>query len=311
MRAVRLADFGIEHLQVEEVPDARPGPGEVLIATHAATINPADAAMVSGALAAMMPPAISPPYTPGWDLAGEVVAVGDGADAALVGARVVGFSMWFEAGRGTQASLVPLPVANVAIAPDNDIPSAQLTTIGLNGLTAWRAIDELAPVEGETLVIAGAGGSVGGFALELAVARGVRVIAAVPAGDRDEVLALGASDVAAREDGDVGATVRAIVPGGADAFLDTTRTLGATALGAIRDGGRYVTTNSAPEPERDIRVTPIYGTADAQALATLVEMAAAARLHTPVAQEFAVADARAAYEEFAARPHRGRIVLTF
>jgi NADPH2:quinone reductase len=311
MRAVCLAEFGVENMQVDEVPDAAAAPGEVLIATEAATINPADADVVSGPMAAVLPPGITAPYTPGWDLAGRIVAAGEGADAALIGSRVVGFSTWFEAGRGTQASLVALPAANVAVAPGNNIPSAQLTTIGLNGLTAWRGIDELALGEGETLVIAGAGGAVGGFALELAVARGARVIAAVPERDRDEVLALGATDVAVREAGDVGTTVRAIVAQGADAFLDTTRTLGATALEAIRDGGRCVTTNTAPLPERDITVTQIYGGPDAPALASLIEMAAAGRLHTPVAREFDVSDARAAYEEFAAGPHRGRIVLTF
>jgi len=292
-RAISLADFGVENMHIDEVPDVSAAAGEVLIATAAATINPADADMVSGAMAAVLPRAITAPYTPGWDLAGHIVGVGDGADASLVGSRVVGFSPWFEAGRGTQASLVALPMANVAVAPDNDIPSAQLTTIGLNGLTAWRAIDELAPAEGETLVIAGAGGSVGGFALELAVARGARVIAAVGERDRAEVLALGATDVVVREAGDVGATVRAILPQGADAFLDTTRTLGASALGAVRDGGRYVTTNTAPESERDITVTAIHGAPNAAALATLIEMAAAGLLHTPVAREFDVADARA------------------
>jgi len=215
-----------------------------------------------------------------------------------------------EAGRGTQAQLVALPVGNVAVAPDK-LVSAQLTTIGLNGLTAWRAIDELKLSRGETLVIAGAAGSVGGFALELAVAKGVRVIAAVAERDRDKVLGLGATDVAVREAGDLGKTVRALVRGGADAFFDTTRSLGTTGLGAVRDGGRYVTVTSAPEPQRDITVTMVYGRPDAIALALLLEMAATGRLHPFVAREFVLSDARAAYQEFVASTHSGRIVLTF
>jgi len=309
MRAVRLADFGIGHIQTEEVSDSVPGAGEVLIATEAATINPADMAVVSGAAAAGFPPGIRAPYTPGWDLAGRVVAVGDGVDSSLRGARVVGFSPWFEAGHGTQASLVALPVSQIAVAPEGLSPT-HLTTIGLNGLTAWRAIDELNPLPGETLVITGAAGSVGGFALELAVARKARVIAAVHARDRDAMLALGASAVAATDEGGVARAVRTILPDGADALLDTASLAGAT-LGAIRDGGRYVTTTVTPSSERDIRVTMIYGRADAAALASLVEMATSGRLHTPVAREFPVFQARAAYEEFASGPHRGRIVLTF
>jgi NADPH2:quinone reductase len=310
MHAVRLAKFGVENIQVEEVADPRADQGEVLIGTEAATINPADQMMVGGAMASFLPPGITAPYTPGWDLAGRVVAVGDGVDASMVGSRVVGFSSWIETGRGTQASLVALPVPNVAVARDG-LPAAHLTTIGLNGLTAWRALDELNLTAGETLVIAGAGGSVGGFALELATDRGIRVIAAVPEGDREMVLSLGASDVAAREEGDIASTVRAILPGGADALLDTTTSLGNAGLGAIRDGGQYVTTTTAPDAEREIAVTKIYGGPDPAALATLVEMTEAGRLHTPVAREFDVSEARAAYEEFASGPHRGRIVLTF
>lgn len=310
MRAVRLAEFGVENMQVEEIADPLPSTGEVLIATEAATVNPADQGMVSGAMASFLPASITAPYTPGWDLAGRVVALGDGVDHSMLGSKVVGFSPWIEAGRGTQASLVALPIANVAVASDG-LSSAHLTTVGLNGLTAWRAVDELSLVDGETLVIAGAAGSVGGFALELAVDRGIRVIAAVYERDRATAMALGASDVAANETGDVASTVRSIVPDGADAFLDTTTSLGNRGLGAVRDGGCYVTTTEPPQAERNITVTKIYGGPDASALATLIKMAETGRLHTPIASEFDVSDARAAYEEFASAPHRGRIVLTF
>jgi NADPH:quinone reductase-like Zn-dependent oxidoreductase len=237
------------------------------------------------------------------------LAVGEGADESLLGARVVGFSPWFATAHGTQASLVALPVENIAVAPDT-LSSAQLTTIGLNGLTAWRAVDEFDPKPGETIVVTGAAGSVGGFVLELVVAKGARVIAAVSGRDRESVLALGASGVVAREDGDLGAAVRQVLPDGADGLIDTASLAGA-ALGAIRDGGRYVTTTMAPEPVRGVLIAGIYARPDAAALATLVDMASAGRLHTPVAREFDVSEVRAAYQEFAAGSHRGRIVLTF
>jgi NADPH:quinone reductase-like Zn-dependent oxidoreductase len=238
------------------------------------------------------------------------VAVGDGVEASLVGSRAVGFSNWVEAGHGTQASLVALPRGNVATAGDG-LPSAQLTTVSLNGLTAWAAVKELALEVGQTLVIAGAAGSVGGFALELAAARGIRVIAAVSERDRDYALGLGASDVAAREDGDIGNVVRKILPGGADALFDTTNSLGRAGLGAIRDGGIHVTSTDPPESERGIWVTKIYGLPDGDALQRLANMASAGRLHTPVARQFNVEQARAAYQEFTSGPHRGQIVLTF
>jgi hypothetical protein len=184
-----------------------------------------------------------------------------------------------EAGRGTQASLVALPQGNVATAADG-LPSAQLTTVSLNGLTAWAALKELALKSGQTLVDAGAAGSVGGFALELAAVRGIRVIAAVSVRDRDYVLGLGASDVAVREDGDIGAAVRKIAPGGADALFDTTTSLGSAGLGAIKDGGLHVTSTDPPESERGIRVAKIYGLPDGGALQRLADMATAGQLHT-------------------------------
>ena len=310
MRAVRLNNWGIENIYVAEVADPAPAAGEVLIATEASTIHPADLGMVTGQFASWLPDSITAPYTPGWDLAGRIIAVGDGLDASLVGSRAVGFSNWVEAGLGTQSSLVALPQGNFATAGDG-LPSAQLTTVSLNGLTAWAALKELALEAGQTLVIAGAAGSVGGFALELAAARGIRVIAAVSERDRDYVASLGASDVAAREDGDLGAAVRKILPDGADALFDTTPSLGRTGLGAVKDGGLLVTSTDPPASERGIRVTKIYGLPDGDALQKLADMATAGRLHTPVARVFNVEEARAAYEEFVSGPHRGRIVLTF
>lgn len=310
MRAVSVPAWGLENIQVQEVPDPRPAAGEILIAAEAATIHPADLSMVTGQFASWLPDSIKAPYTPGWDLAGRIVAIGEGLDSSLLGARAVGFSNWMEAGHGTQASLVALPRDNVALASDG-LPSGRLTTVSLNGLTAWAALKELALEPGQTLVIAGAAGSVGGFALELAAGRGIRVIAAVAGRDREYVLGLGASDVAAREDGDLGPVVRAIIPGGADALFDTTTSLGAGGLGAVRDGGRHVTSTDPPEPERAIQPTKIYGLPDGDALQRLVDMASAGKLHTPVAREFSLEGARAAYDEFASGPHRGQIVLVF
>ncbi|MCW2983763.1 MAG: alcohol dehydrogenase [Conexibacter sp.] len=310
MHAVQLTEYGVDNIELREALDPVPGEGEVLIATEAATINPADHMMVTGGMASFLPSTIAPPYTPGWDLAGTVVDVGAGTDPSLVGSRVAGFSNWVEEGRGTQASLVALPLANVAVAPDG-LPASQLTTVGLNGLTAWASLEELGLTAGQTLVVVGAAGSVGGFALELAHSRGIRVVAAVSERDRDQMLARGASHVADREAGDLGAAVRKTLPEGADALLDTTSSLGGAGLAAIRDGGRYVTVTDGPPSERDINVTKAYGVANAEALGTLARMATDGSLSTPVAKVFAAADARAAYQEFASGSHRGRIVLTF
>ncbi len=309
MKAVRVAEFGVEHVEVTEVTDPRPGTGEVLIATEAATINPADYAVSTGAAAKRLPWGSAPPYTPGWDLVGRIVAVGDGVERSVVGSRVLGFSLWFESLRGTHAALVVLPVGNVVPVPEGP-PASHLTTVGLNGLTAWRGLADLKMAEGETLVVTGASGSVGGFAVELAVARGFTVIGVVRDNQEQDALGLGAAAALSAKDNDLGAAVRKIVPGGASALLDTA-SIGAPALAAVRDGGKYVTVTALPPAARGIDVFRSGGRMDAPALRALADMVSSGRLHTPVAAEYSIDDARVAYQAFAARTRRGRLVLTF
>jgi NADPH:quinone reductase-like Zn-dependent oxidoreductase len=309
LRVVRVPKFGVENLVVADADDPRPGGGEVLIATEAATINPSDAGIVTGAMASRFPPGLEPPYTPGWDCAGRVTAVGDGVNPSLIGQRVVGFSAWFLTGHGTQASMVALPATDVAVAPEG-LAAAQLTTVGLNGLTAWRGLDELNLAPGETLAVTGAAGAVGGFALDLAVAKGLDVTAIVRERQRPEVLARGAAHAITPGSRGAGAAIREVIPGGVDAMLDTAG-IGAPALGAIRDGGRYASVTVTPDPEREITVTRVYARMDPVALAALVQKASDGRLRTPVARQFDVSEAQAAYLEFSSGPHRGRIVLTF
>jgi NADPH:quinone reductase len=309
MHAVRAEQFGLDKVQVRELPDPTPGMGEVVIATEAATINPADAAVVSGAAAPRFPRGAAGPFTPGWDLVGTVNACGDGVDSSLIGERVLGFSLWFESFRGTQASQVALPLGNI-VAVSGDLPGPRLTTVGLNGLTAWRGLADLKLKDGETVAITGAVGGVGGFAVELAASRGHSVIALVRNDDIDEAIALGATSAVDVGAGDLGQTVREIVPDGVDALLDTA-SLGAQTLAAIHDDGKYVTVTALPDSERGIDVFRSGGRMDSDALSTLAQMATSGQVHTPVAQVFPLDEARAAYDAFGKRIGRGRIVLTF
>jgi NADPH:quinone reductase len=309
MKALQVAEFGLDHVNVVEVADPRPGLGEVLIASEAATVNPADFAVATGAAAARLPWGSAAPYTPGWDLVGRVVATGEGVDPSVIGSRVLGFSLWFESLRGTQAALVALPIGNVVPAPDG-LPAVQLTTVGLNGLTAWRGLADLKLAGGETLVVTGAAGSVGGFAVELAAARGFTVIGVVREEQKRDALALGAAAAVSADDADLGKAIRDITPRGADALLDTASIAG-PALAAIRDGGKYVTVTVLPPAERGIDVFRSGGRMDGEALRALADMASSGRLHTPVARSYGVHDARAAYEAFAKGIGRGRLVLTF
>lgn len=304
MRAVTFTTFGSpDVIEVVDLPDRTAGPGEVLVAVEAASINPVDSSVRSGK--ATPPEGFTPPFIVGWDLAGHIIAVGEGVDAALIGSYVVGFSNWFKAGNGTQASLVALGPENYAVAPDS-IPPAELTTLGLNALTAWIAVNAAEPKSGETVLVTGATGAVGGYVVEFAARAGAEVWAMAKDEDAELVTGFGASRVVPRD----AAGAIAAAGDGVDIVIDTAN-LGAGILGAVRDGGRYFTVGQPPESERDVTVTRVGARANAAALAEIVRLAASGDIALRLEKTYPVDAAADAYRDFESGSHRGRIVLTF
>ncbi|MFC5502741.1 NADP-dependent oxidoreductase [Lysinimonas soli] len=298
---------GPDSIEVRELPDPSPAAGELLIATEAATLNPADNAVVSGAATSRFPTGARPPYVPGWDLAGTVTAVGEGVDAALVGRRVLGFSPWFRTARGTQAGLVALPLDQVAVA-SGTIPASELTTFGLIGLTALHLLR--AAGDARSVLVTAAAGGVGRLTVELAVHAGLDVIATAAEKDRAELTALGVRFIP-REVDDLAAAVRELVPGGVDAVLNTAPGT-APGIAAVRDGGRYRSVTVLPDAERGIDVARVGVTVDGPGLIEIVRLAESGEITTRVAQTFPVARAADAYRALNDRSSgRGKIVLTW
>jgi len=298
---------GPDSIEVLDVPDPAPAAGEVLVATEAATLNPADNALVSGALAERLAGRFDPPYIPGWDLAGTVAAVGEGVDGSLIGKQVLGFSPWFSTGHGTQAGRVALPLDQVAVA-SRALPSHELTTFGLNGLTARHLLQ--GADDAATLLVTGAAGGVGKLAVELAVHAGRRVIASAAERDRDELLATGAEFVA-RDVPDLDAAVRELAPGGVDAVLNTVPGT-PVGLGAVRDGGRYRSVSAIPESQRGIDVARVGVHVDGPGLVEIVRLAEEAAITTRVAHTFPVTHATEAYRTLnSGSSARGKLVLVW
>lgn len=296
---------GPDSIAVLELPDPTPGAGEVLVATEAATINPVDSGVVSGGITARFPASSQAPWIPGWDLAGTVTAVGEGVDSGWIGTKVLGFSGWFAAANGTQAGLVALPVEQVAAA-SGPLSAAELTTFGLNGLTALHLLRAAGDIG--TVLVTGAAGGVGKLAVELAVHAGVTVIASAAEKDRDELVATGAQFVP-RNAADLGAAVRELVPGGVDAVLNT---VPGTAIGleAVHDGGTYRSVSVLPDSERGIDVAGVGVKPDAAGLAEIVALAESGALTTAVAQTFPVARVADAYRAMLdGSGRRGKLVL--
>jgi NADPH:quinone reductase len=208
MRAVRFAGFGepVDVLTVETVPNPVAGEGEVVLRMRARPVNPSDLSMLRGRYG-QLPPL---PATPGLEGMGEVEALGAGVSSVAVGQRVVPLGV----SPGTWAERIAAPAARLVPVPDgvSDDGAAQLV---VNPLTAWLlVVDELDLQPGEWLLQNAAGSTLGRVVLQLAHARGFRTINVVRRADQaPELLALGADEVIATDDEDLGERVREITGG--------------------------------------------------------------------------------------------------
>lgn len=311
MKAVVIRSFGgPEVLEITElpVPGPGPGPGQVHIRVQAAPVNPVDIATRAGWLAEQGLMAPGPQTGIGWDLAGVIEAVGAGVDRFEIGDPVIGMRNLLSAPVGAQAEQIVLGVEAVAPAP-RSVSSAEASTLPLNGLTATQALESLALEEGQWLLVTGAAGALGGFALELAAIRGLRTIAVASASDEELVRQLGATEFVARTD-ELGAAVRRLLPQGVDGALDAAR-LGVRALDSVRDGGAFVAVaaGAAPVPLRGIRVQNVWIRNDAYRLAELAALVDAGHLTPRVAATGPLESVAKAHERVAAGGLRGRIVL--
>jgi NADPH:quinone reductase-like Zn-dependent oxidoreductase len=311
MKAVAFSQFGgPEVLEVAELPMPEPGPGEVRVRVAAATVNPTDIGMRSGGRAAELQQ-LAPPYVPGMELAGTVDAVGPGSQWPI-GERVLGITLPMRTGRGAQAEYTLVPADSIVRVPDG-VSLEQAATLPMNGLTARRALDLLAFAPGQTLLVTGAAGAVGGYAVQLAVAEGLRVIGVASASDESLVRGLGAQEFIARE-ADLVTAVRRIAPDGVDGVVDAA-VLGHKLLGAVRDGGQIAAVRGFDgEPERGIRIHQVRVSDYAHnqpALQRLAEMVASGQLTLRVAQRFPPSAAAEAQQKLNAGGVRGRLLIVF
>jgi NADPH:quinone reductase len=304
IRVSEVTDFGgPEVLQEAERPWPAAGEGEVVVEIAATNVNPTDLAARSGAHRSRMRE-LRPPFVPGWDLAGTIAEVGSRAEGYRVGEPVVGMIPWVRIGGrvGAYAEAAAVDPAWLAPRPEG-LDEVAGATVPLNALTARQALELIALGTGSTLLITGASGAVGGFATQLAVRQGLRVLAVASAGDEAWVRRLGAAEVLPRST-DLGRV------GPVDALLDAVP-VGAAAAQPVRRGGVALFTRRVELPDRpDLRVeTPLVHT-DPQALADLAVRVAEGELKTRVARTLDLADAAAAHRLVEQGGLRGKIVLT-
>lgn len=299
VRAIVLQAFtGLDGLDLAEVPDPSPGDGEALVNVRAASLGPWDVAGAEGAFASMGGSSEFP-QVQGWDFAGETVD----------GRRVVGFvaQPWMRV--GAFAEQISVPEGLLADIPEG-LGFAEASALPVCGVTAQLLLNTAAVGEGDLVLVTGAGGMVGGFATQLAIARGARVVAAVRDSDADEARSLGAETVVSTESS-LDTQIRRDWQHGVDACLDTIG-LGTDALACVRDGGHFVTSvpTAVPGSQRGIETGTVQVQPDSDATADLVGRAAAGELAVRIAETLPLERFRDAYARLKRGGLRGKIVLT-
>jgi NADPH:quinone reductase-like Zn-dependent oxidoreductase len=300
VKAVRFSQFGgPEVLEIADLPDPHPGPGEVRIAVRAAGVNPSDWKKRKGLMDGELP------QTLGHEAAGVVDELGEGVAGVAgvaVGDRVFGFS----AVGAAQAELAVLS-DYAPIPPSLDFPGAAALPAAIE--TATRALDQLGVGSGSTLLINGASGSVGSAAVQLAVARGARVIGTASPASHDYLRSLGAEPVAYGEG--LAGRVRALAPGGAGVALDVAGSGILPELIELAGGPEHVVTiaDFGGAREHGVRFSSGDTGRAVHALAQIGELTESGRFSLPVAQTFPLADIANAHRVSEHGHPRGKLVL--
>ena len=297
MRAARFSQFGgPEVLEIVDLPEPHPGPGQVRIAVRAAGVSLSDWMKRKG----LMDPEL--PQTLGYEAAGVVDELGEGVTDVTVGDRVFGVC----AEAVAQAELVVLS-AYAPIPPSLDFPAAAALPAAIE--TAMRALDQLGVARGSTLLINGASGSVGSAAVQFAVARGARVIGTAGAANHDYLRSLGAEPVTYGEG--LTGRVRELAPKGVDLALDVAGSGILPELIELAGGAEHVLTVADFAGAQKYGVTFSRGDSGRalHALAEVGELIESGRFEPQAVRTFPLAEIAEAHRVSEQGNGRGKLVL--
>lgn len=308
MKAVRYHSYGASDVLVfEEAERPAVGAGQVLVRVAGAAFNPVDASIRAGYFPKVFPLVL--PHIPCYDVAGVVEEVGEGVSRWNAGDTVAAFLPI--ASPGSAAEYVAAPAEVLASAPRTG-ELADAAALPSVGLTAWQALFEHAGLTaGQSILINGAGGAVGGFAVQLAAGVGAEVTATASPRSRERIRSYGADRIV-----DYTATPlpEAVAGQRFDVVLNlvppTDEDL-AQLLGMVVDGGAFANTipPGPEEADRGVRVLQVFGRSDPEQLAELVSRVDSGDLHIHVAQRRPLAELRTVHDEAAAGELPGKTVL--
>jgi NADPH:quinone reductase-like Zn-dependent oxidoreductase len=307
MKAVQFSEVGgPEVLRYDDVATPAPVEGEVRIRVAASAFNAADNGMRAG----FLPIPVVLPHVPGYDVSGTVDALGAGVDGLAVGDAVIGFLPMERDGGAAEYVVAP---ADALVAAPTSIPLADAAALPSVALTAWQALfDDGRLQSGQRVLVVGAGGVVGKYAVRLAARAGAHVIATASPRSADAVRAAGADQVVDHTTTDL----LGAVDGQVDVLLNTAPIDPEqfTALVAlVRDGGVVVSTTAwmptTGDDARGVRAATVFVLPDRQRLTELVSLVDAGDLTVEVTRRIPLAELPALHTEAVAGRITGKVVV--
>ena len=304
MRAITYDAYAADNsrLHLGEVPDPKVGPGELLIEVRAAGVNPVDWKVMAGGLDGMMDAVF--PVIPGWDVAGVVRAVGPDTPEFAPGDEVMSYARKDSIHGGTFAELVAVAAEKAARKPAA-LDWAQAGGLPLTGLTARRLLTALDVRTGDSVLVHGAAGGVGSLAVQMAVARGARVIGTASPRNHDYLRGLGAEPVA-YGDG-LPQRVRDLERDGVSVVADCVGGQLETTLAVLASGGRHASIADPSVTGRGGRW--VWVRPDGAGLAELADLAQKGTITVEVGQTFGLDEVGAAFDASRAGHTRGKLVI--
>ncbi|MFI8076178.1 NADP-dependent oxidoreductase [Streptomyces sp. NPDC086033] len=309
MKAVRFHEYGNPSvLRYEDVEQPLPGAGQVRIRVAATSFNSVDGNIRGGFMQGPIP--VKLPHTPGIDVAGTVDAVGEGVDGFAVGDDVIGFLPMDGTGAAAQYVLAP---ADILTPAPKSVPLADAAALPVVGLTAYQALfDHGKLTAGQRVLINGAGGAVGGYAVQLAKNAGAHVIATASPRSSQAVTSAGADELIDHTTTSVTAAVTEPV----DLALNLAPVAPdelAALVTLVRPGGVLVNTTvwmPAPSDEaRGVRGIDLFVRSDANQLAQLVASTDRGELRVDVSERVPLAELPALHARAADGAVHGKVIV--
>lgn len=305
-----IDEFGtVENIKHGTVEIPEPGEGEVLISIKAAGVNPVDAAIVQGYMDGRLPHHF--PLIPGWDLSGVVEKRGFGARRFEEGDEVYAYARRPEVQWGTFAEYTVIPESYLSKKP-GIISHEEAGAIPLVGLTAYQSLYDAGDLQEDQIVlILGASGGVGSFAIQLAKARGANVIGVASEKNHEFMKELGADATVTYEDTNVAEAVLDIESAGVDLIFDCTR--GDTlqkSIKALKNSGRLVSiTKSKPDINSNIEFEYVFVEPNSKQLDHLRELVEDRKISVPVSKTYSLEETGEALKQIQSLHTKGKIVI--